>query len=106
MPETLHWFKWEAYWTWISGFALLALSYYLAAEVYLVDKAVLNLSPGAAVAAGLAWIAAGWIVYDLLCKSPLCPNDVLLRAVLFPLLSLPARGLTRTFGGHCPYIPS
>jgi uncharacterized membrane protein len=104
MPETLHWFKWEAYWTWISGFALLVLSYYLVADVYLVDKAVLNLSPGAAVAAGLAWLAAGWIVYDLLCKSPLGRNDVLLGVVLFALLSLAAWGLTRTFGGRGAYI--
>ena len=104
MPETLHWFKWEAYWTWISGFALLVLSYYLAAEVYLVDKAVLNLSPGAAVAAGLAWLAAGWIIYDLLCKSPLGRNDTLLGVVVFALLSLAAWGLTRTFGGRGAYI--
>src|SRR5258708_26602043 len=99
MPETLHWFKWEAYWTWISGFALLVLSYYLAAEVYLVDKAVLNLSPGAAVGAGLAWLAPGWIIYHLLCKSPLGRNDTLPAVVVFPLLSPAAWGPTPPFRG-------
>ena len=104
MPGTLHWFKWEAYWTWISGFTLLALSYYLAADLYLVDKAVMDLSSGAAVGLGVAWLVSGWIVYDLLCKSPLGRNDAALGVVVFALLSLAAWGLTRTFSGRGAYI--
>ena len=104
MPETLHWFKWEAYWTWISGFALLVLSYYLAADLYLIDRSVMDLSAGSAVVLGLAWLAAGWIVYDLLCKSPLGRNDAALGVVMFALLSLAAWGLTRTFSGRGAYI--
>ncbi len=104
MPETLHWFKWEAYWTWISGFALLVLSYYLAADLYLIDRSVMDLSAGSAVVLGLAWLAAGWIVYDLLCKSPLGRSDAALGVVMFALLSLAAWGLTRTFSGRGAYI--
>jgi uncharacterized membrane protein len=104
MPETLHWFKWEAYWTWISGFALLAISYYLSPDLYLIDKAVLDLSPGAAIALGLGWLAAGWLVYDLLCKSPLGRHDAALGVAMFALLTLMAWGLTRTFNGRGAYI--
>jgi uncharacterized membrane protein len=104
MPETLHWFKWEAYWTWMSGFTLLVLSYYLAADLYLVDKTVMNLSSGAAVGLGLVWLVSGWIVYDLLCKSPLGRNDAALGVVVFVLLALAAWGLTRTFSGRGAYI--
>jgi len=59
LPKTLHWFKWEAYWTWITGFALLVLVYYLNAGSYLVDPAVMQLSTGAAIGIGLAaWCSA------------------------------------------------
>lgn len=69
MPEHLTWFKWEAYSTWIFGFALLALVYYLNPSVYLIDPDVMDLSPAAAVAIGALSLAAGWAVYDLLCRS-------------------------------------
>lgn len=104
MPETLHWFKWEAYWTWITGFSLLVLVHYVGAGVYLVDPAVMPLSNGAAIAIGLGSLAAGWIVYDGLCRSPLGRNDRLLAAVLFVLLAVAAWGLTRVFSGRGAFI--
>ncbi len=58
LPEPLHWFKWEAYWTWITGFFLLVLMYYVGAELYLIDPAVMRLSKGAAIGIGLGSIAA------------------------------------------------
>src|SRR5688500_12474474 len=70
MPEQLHWFKWEAYFTWISGFSLLVLVYYVGAENFLIDPAKAVLSPAAAIAIGLAALALGWLVYGLLCRSP------------------------------------
>jgi uncharacterized membrane protein len=104
MPETLHWFKWEAYWTWISGFMLLTLSYYLSADLYLIDRTVMDLSSGAAVGIGLAWLAGGWLVYDLLCKSPLGRSEAALGVAVFLLLALAAWGLTRTYSGRGAYI--
>lgn len=87
LPEQLHWFKWEAYWTWITGFALLVLIYYLDAELYLIDAAVMPLSRPAAIGIGLASLVAGWVVYDSLCRSPLGANDAALGAVLLALLA-------------------
>ena len=68
MPEPLHWFKWEAYTTWLSGFALLVLLYYVDARVRLVDPAVADLETWEAIAASLAGIALAWVVYDVLCR--------------------------------------
>jgi uncharacterized membrane protein len=104
MPETLHWFKWEAYWTWISGFTLLTLVYYVGADVYLIDKSVMDLSPGKAVAIGLVFLVAGWVVYDQLCKSPLGRNDAALGVVMFVLLCVTAWALTHVFSGRGAYI--
>src|SRR5207247_8658806 len=70
LPPTLHWFKWEAYATWLSGIALLVLIYYLGAGVYLIDARVARIGSGAAVAIGLATPGVAWAVYDLLCRSP------------------------------------
>lgn len=104
LPETLHWFKWEAYWTFITGFALLVLLYYLNAELYLIDPAVMPLSEGAAIGIGLGSLVAGLMVYEGLCRSPLGRNDAALAAVLFVLLALAAWALTRTFSGRGAFI--
>jgi uncharacterized membrane protein len=103
-PATLHWFKWEAYWTWITGFALLVLLYYVSAEVYLIDPAVMALSKPAAIAIGLASLVVGLIVYEGLCRSPVARNDTVLAAVLFALLALAAWGLTQVFSGRGAFI--
>jgi uncharacterized membrane protein len=95
MPEELTWFKWEAYSTWISGFLLLAVLYYAGAEIYLVDRSVLDMPGWAASLIGVASLAAGWIVYDLLCKSPLGARDGLLAALGFALLEPRAPELAR-----------
>jgi len=104
LPERLHWFKWEAYWTWITGFALLVLIYYLNAETYLVDPAVLALSRAQAVGIGLASLVAGLALYEGLCRSPLGRNDAALAGVLFVLLAIAAWGLTLVFSGRGAYI--
>ena len=79
MPDQLHWFKWEAYFTWISGFSLLVLIYYVGAQSFLIDPAKAALSPAAAIAIGLAALALGWLVYDLLCRSPLGSSNLAAR---------------------------
>ena len=69
MPDELTWFKWEAYATWISGFALVVAIYYAGASLYLVDPAVLAITPAAGIAISIAGLVLGWAVYDGLCRS-------------------------------------
>jgi uncharacterized membrane protein len=69
LPEHLHWFYWEAYSTWLSGFALFTVSYIWNANTYLVDKSLMNWSPGAAVAVAVSFLAVFWMVYDLICQA-------------------------------------
>ncbi len=68
LPENLHWFYWESYATWMSGFALLVVLYLFNANTYLVDRNVFDMSAGMAVALALGFLAAGWIAYDLICR--------------------------------------
>ena len=104
LPEKLHWFKWEAYTTWLSGTALLVLLYWLRAGAMLVDANVRVLSPGSAVGLGAASMIGSWIVYDLLCKSPLGRRDGLLGVVVFTLIGALAWGLAHAFGGRAAFI--
>ena len=80
MPKELHWFKYESYFTWISGFALLAVTYYWGAEAFLIDSSVRDLSVSQAIGISIGSLVAGWIVYDVLCKTPIGRNLLLLGA--------------------------
>ncbi len=100
MPDTLTWFKWEAYTTWLSGIALLILVYYLQAELYMIDPAVMALEPWMAVAVSVAGLALGWLVYDLLCKSPLGGNETNLALVGFVFLVALSYLFTLVFSGR------
>lgn len=71
LPDHLHWFKWEAYFTWLSGMLLLVIVYYMTPSAYLLDPQVSDISAGVAIAICVFTLVAGWIVYDLLCRSPL-----------------------------------
>jgi uncharacterized membrane protein len=104
LPEHLTWFKWESYATWLSGFALLAIVYYAGAELYLIDRSVLDVSAPVAILISLATLAIGWLVYDLLCKSPLGQNDNLLMIVLFGVLVFMAWGYTQIFTGRAAFL--
>jgi len=104
LPETLHWFKWEAYSTWLTGMFLLALIYWYGAEVFLIDPSVAELSVPAAIGTSILFIAGGWVVYDLLCRSPLGRNDGALGIVLFGLTALLAWSLSEIFSGRGAYI--
>jgi uncharacterized membrane protein len=104
IPETLHWFKWEAYSTWLSGMFLLVLVYWYGAQVYLIDPTTAELTPLTAVVIAAGVIAGGWIVYDLLCKTKLGENERLFAAVLFGLVALLAWGLCQLFSGRGAYI--
>ena len=100
LPASLHWFKWEAYWTWMSGFFLLCLIYYAGAGVYLVDTNVAAISSATAVAVGVGTLVVGWIIYDRLCASPLGGNERALAVVLTLLLVAAAYGLCHVFSGR------
>jgi len=104
LPETLHWFKWEAYTTWITGMFLLILVYWYGAEVYLVDRSVADLTTTAAIGIAVLFLVGGWLVYDLLCKTPLGKNDNAFSAVLLVLITLLAYGLCQLFSGRGAYI--
>lgn len=69
IPKELHWFKYEAYFTWLTGFALLIVVYYFNAKSYLIDTAVLDISPKLAIAFGIISLIWGWVIYDILCKK-------------------------------------
>jgi len=104
LPAHLHWFKWEAYTTWMSGMFLLGLIYWYGADVYLVDPAVADLSPLTAVAIAAGFIVGGWFVYDLLCRSPLARDERVFALVLLVLTALLAWGLCELFAGRAAFL--
>jgi uncharacterized membrane protein len=103
LPETLHWFKWEAYTTWLSGFALMIVLYYLNADTYLIDKSVADLSTGEAVAISIGLLAAAWLVYDVLCRL-LASKPFILAAILLGLITLTAWGVGHLFSARAMYL--
>jgi uncharacterized membrane protein len=104
MPSDLIWFKWEAYTTWLSGLALLIIIYYFGAELYLIDNHVLELPVWGAVLISVVGLIGGWLIYDLLCKSPLGNNDTALAAVGFVFLVALAYVFTWLFSGRGAYM--
>lgn len=104
MPAELHWFKYESYFTFLSGFLLLGVLYYLGADLYMIDERVMALTQLQAVGISLASLIAGWLIYDLLCKSPLGKNEAALALVGFVLLVAAAWGYAQVFSGRAAYI--
>ena len=92
LPKELTWFKWESYSTWLTGFFLLVWIYYLQADLFMVDPAVMALAPWQAAALGLAGLLVGWLVYEGLCRSPLGQHDLVLSVVLFGFIMAAAWG--------------
>ncbi|WP_299347077.1 urate hydroxylase PuuD [uncultured Maritalea sp.] len=104
MPEHLIWFKWEAYTTWLSGFAMLAIVYYVGADLYLIDRNVLDVSSPVAILISVASLTVGWLIYDQLCKSPMGKSDVGLMLFLFVVLVAMAWGYTQLFTGRAALL--
>ena len=100
MPEHLTWFKWEAYTTWLSGAALLALVYWLGAELFLIDPAKANFATWQAILISAGSLTIGWLIYDYLCKSQLGHNPTALMLFLFVLLVVMAWGYDQIFTGR------
>ncbi|MEP7706731.1 urate hydroxylase PuuD [Paraglaciecola sp. 25GB23A] len=104
MPEKLHWFKWEAYTTWISGFLLLGLIYYHGAAIYLIDASVMELTPGEAIARGLGLIFGGLFIYESACRSPLGRSPVFFGVFLLALITVASYLACHWFSGRGAFI--
>jgi uncharacterized membrane protein len=104
MPDELTWFKWEAYTTWLSGFALLIVVYYLDADLFLIDKSVLDLSPQAAVAVSFCGLAAAYLAYEVMCRSPLGRYDMTLALVGYVFLVALTWAFTHLFSGRGAFV--
>jgi uncharacterized membrane protein len=104
MPDHLHWFKWEAYTTWLSGFALLCVIYYWGAPVYLIDPDKHAFTQAQAIGTGLAFIFGGLLVYEALCRSPLGQRPRLFGLAWFAVLTAAAWALTQLFSDRGAFI--
>ena len=104
LPEHLTWFKWESYATWLSGAALLALLYYVGADLYLVDRNVLDVPGWGAILISMGSIVVGWLLYDALCKSPIGASTTGLMLVLFAILVAASWGYTQLFTGRAAML--
>ncbi len=105
LPEELHWFKWEAYFTFLSGFALMSVIYYWGAESFLIDKEVADITQLEGIAISIGFLAGGWIVYDILCRLPVFKtNSLLLAAAVFLLILAVAFSATNVFSGRAAFV--
>jgi uncharacterized membrane protein len=104
LPPTLHWFKYEAYFTWITGFALLCTVYYWNAGAFLIDRSVADISSTTAILIGLASMLLSWLFYDLLCRSALQRNGAFLALLIFSWFVVLAWLLSEFFSGRAAYI--
>ncbi|MES2070489.1 MAG: urate hydroxylase PuuD [Pseudomonadota bacterium] len=103
LPDDLHWFYWESYSTWISGFSLFSLVYLFNAKTYLIDPSVANLTPTVAVVLALAFLIVGWIVYDLLCRL-FGKNERLLSVLVVAYVVVAAWGACHLFSGRAAFL--
>jgi uncharacterized membrane protein len=104
MPEPLHWFKWEAYTTWLSGFALMVVLYYFEADLRLVDPAVATLDEWEAIALSVGGIVLAWVVYDVLCQTIGQRSQAALAVVGTGLVALSAWGASELFAARAAYL--
>jgi uncharacterized membrane protein len=102
LSADLHWSKWEAYTTWLSGMALLAIIYWYGANAYLIDRSVMDLSVPAAIAISAGSLVAGWLVYDALCR--IVKNEFALAIIAYVLLVAAAWGYSQVFGARAAYV--
>jgi uncharacterized membrane protein len=104
MPEKLHWFKWEAYTTWISGFLLLSLVYYHGAAIYLIDSSVMDLTPTQAITRGLGLIFGGLFIYEAACRSPLSKYPRVFAVMFLVLIAVASYLATHWFSGRGAFM--
>ena len=103
LPAPLHWFKWEAYWTWLSGFALFVLMYYVHARTYMLDPAVADISPALGIAISVALLIGSWLFYDQLCKRLGFDHEQWLWIAVIAFIALCAWGLAHVYSGRAVF---
>ncbi len=104
IPKHLHWFKYEAYFTWLSGFCLLFVVYYINASAMLIDKNIMNISPMMGIGIGIGSFIVAWVLYDLLCKSPLAKKGIWFTIVGFIISVGFAYFYSKVFNSRAAYI--
>ena len=104
LPEPLHWFKWEAYSTWLSGFALFVVMYYLHAGTYMIDRNVADLTPSQAVGISVALLGGGWLFYDQLCRRLGLARERILAIAMIAFVALTAWGLAHVYSGRAMFL--
>lgn len=104
IPKHLHWFKYEAYFTWLTGFCLLFVVYYFNASAFLIDKNVLDISATEGILIGVSSFVVAWIIYDQMCKSSLIKNQLAFALVGFAFLILFAWFYCHVFSARAAYI--
>ncbi|KGB80627.1 cysteine desulfurase [Rhodovulum sp. NI22] len=104
LPEHLVWFKWESYATWLSGFAMLVLVYYLGADLFLVDPEVLDIPVWGAILISLGSLGFGWLAYDMICKSRFGDDNTRLMLFLYVVLVVMAWGYSQVFSGRAALL--
>ena len=104
MPETLHWFKWEAYSTWLTGMALLVLIFYVGADSYLIDPSISELSRTEAITYGISFILGGWLVYEILCSTAVITSGLAIALCLTLIAAITSWALTNLFSGRGAFI--
>jgi uncharacterized membrane protein len=103
LPKPLHWYKWEAYWTWLSGFALLCIVYYTDARLRLIDSSVADLRPWQAILISLGLLVVAWVVYDLLCRL-LGNRPLVLAAALLGAVTGATYGVAQLYQPRATYL--
>ena len=103
-PKELHWFKWEAYATWISGFVLLIIVYYLNAESLMIDKNINDMNPLIAIIISIIFLITSWLLYDLLCKSKLINQTILFTSTCFIISVIVCYFMKEIYGSRAAYI--
>lgn len=106
LPEHLHWFYWESYSTWLSGFALFLISYLWSPSVYLIDPKVMDWSPAAAISAALAFLVVFWLLYDAICRTlgQKANGDAKVGALVLVLVCVAAWLATQLFAGRAAFL--
>ena len=104
LPQPLHWYKWEAYWTWLTGFGLLVILYYVQADTYLVDPSVADLSTWQAILISIGGLAIAWLVYDALCRTVARRSELALAGCVLGLVLLTAWAASQLFAPRAAYL--